>query len=114
MSQRPLQRPKNIPPLTESTKTHGPADVSGEAVLSLLQKAARAAQSGEEQARASAQKISEQLKSAEDRVAQLEAEIQHYAERAARAEEWLLRVYTEIEDKFFEKPASKPSQAAKR
>ena len=101
MSQRPLQRPKNIPPLfLSSTKTHGPADVSGEAVLSLLQKAVRAAQSDEERARAVAQKLSEQLKSAEDRAAELEAEVQHYAERAARAEEWLLRVYTEIEDKF--------------
>jgi hypothetical protein len=79
----------------------------------LLQKAARTAQSDEQRAKGFAQKVSEQLKGAEARAAQLEAEVRHYADRAARAEEWLLRVYTEIEDKFFQKPVSKPSQTAK-
>ena len=36
----------------------------------------------------------------EDRIAELEAEIGAYQERADRAEEWLHRVYTDIEDRF--------------
>ena len=47
-----------------------------------------------------AQKLSDQLRAAEDRIAELEAEVASYQERAERAEQWLHRVYTEIEDRF--------------
>jgi hypothetical protein len=46
------------------------------------------------------QKLSHQLRAAENRVAELEAEVAAYQERAERAEQWLHRVYTEIEDRF--------------
>ena len=36
----------------------------------------------------------------EDRIAELEAEVENYREKADRAEQWLHRVYTEIEDRF--------------
>jgi hypothetical protein len=49
-----------------------------------------------------AQKLSDQLHAAEDRVAELEAEVTAYQERAERAEQWLHRVYTEIEDRFLQ------------
>ena len=49
-----------------------------------------------------AQKFSDQLRAAEDRVAELEAEVAAYQERAERAEQWLHRVYTEIEDRFLQ------------
>ena len=47
-----------------------------------------------------AQKLSDQLRAAEDRIAELETEVTAYQQRAARAEQWLHRVYTEIEDRF--------------
>ena len=47
-----------------------------------------------------AQKLSHQLRAAEDRIAELEAEVTAYRDRAERAEQWLHRVYTEIEDRF--------------
>ena len=47
-----------------------------------------------------AQKFSNELRAAEDRVAELEAEVASYRERADRAEQWLHRVYTEIEERF--------------
>jgi predicted nucleic acid-binding Zn-ribbon protein len=53
-----------------------------------------------EHALQTAQNLSDQLRAAEDRVAQLEAEVSAYQERAERAEQWLHRVYTEIEDRF--------------
>ncbi len=46
------------------------------------------------------QKLSHQLRAAEDRIAELEAEVGMYQEKADRAEQWLHRVYTEIEDRF--------------
>jgi hypothetical protein len=49
-----------------------------------------------------AQKFSDQLRAAEDRIAELETESATYRERADRAEQWLRTVYTEIEDRFFQ------------
>ena len=48
-----------------------------------------------------AQKLSDQLRAAEDRIAELETESATYREKADRAEQWLHKVYTEIEDRFF-------------
>jgi hypothetical protein len=47
-----------------------------------------------------AQKLSHQLRTAEDRIAELEAEAETYRERAERAEQWLHKVYAEMEDRF--------------
>ena len=47
-----------------------------------------------------AQKLSHQLRAAEDRIVELETEIAAYQQRAQRAEQWLHRVYTEIEERF--------------
>ena len=47
-----------------------------------------------------AQKLSHQLRAAEDRVAELEAEVELYREKSDRAEQWLHKVYTEIEERF--------------
>jgi hypothetical protein len=49
-----------------------------------------------------AQKLSHQLRAAEDRIAELEAEVDTYREKADRAEQWLHRVYTEIENQFLQ------------
>ena len=76
-------------------------DRSGQAVVLLIGKAAEVAKSRADQARDVAQKLSSELASAEKRVRELEAEISHYRDRAARAEDWLLRVSKEIEDQFF-------------
>ncbi len=47
-----------------------------------------------------AQKLSHQLRAAEDRVAELEAEVELYRDKADRAEQWLHKVNTEIEERF--------------
>ena len=51
-----------------------------------------------------AQKLSHQLRAAEERIAELEAEAEAYRQRSERAEQWLHRVYTEIEDRFLCEP----------
>ena len=54
-----------------------------------------------------AQKLSHQLRAAEDRIAELEAEVELYRDKADRAEQWLHKVYTEIEERFIKRPQEK-------
>ena len=75
-------------------------DRAGQTILQLLHKAAGAAEENSRYALDMAQKLSHQLRAAEDRVAELEAEVQLYRDKADRAEQWLHKVYTEIEDRF--------------
>jgi hypothetical protein len=75
-------------------------DKAGQTILQLVQRAAGIADENSRHALGMAQKLSDQLRAAEDRIAQLEAEVTAYQERAERAEQWLHRVYTEIEDRF--------------
>jgi hypothetical protein len=76
-------------------------DKAGETILQLLHSAAGAAEDNSRQALESAQKLSHQLRAAESRISELEAEIESYRDRSERAEQWLHRLYTEIEDRFF-------------
>jgi chromosome segregation ATPase len=80
-------------------------DSAGEAILQLLGKAADVADQNSRQAFDNAQRLSQQLRAAEDRIAQLEAELETYRDKAERAERWLHTVYTEIEDRFLKQDA---------
>jgi outer membrane PBP1 activator LpoA protein len=75
-------------------------DRAGQTILQLLHKAAGVAEANSQQAVEMAQKLSHQLRAAENRIAELEAEVGIYQEKADRAEQWLHKVYTEIEDRF--------------
>ena|SRR6202045_1136121 len=75
-------------------------DRAGQTILQLLHKAAGVAEENSRHALDMAQKLSHQLRAAEDRVAELEAEVQLYRDKVDRAEQWLHKVYTEIEDRF--------------
>ena len=50
-----------------------------------------------------AHKLSFQLRAAEGKARELEAEVTHFRDRAERAEAWLLRIHNEVEHTFFEK-----------
>src|SRR4051812_17709151 len=89
-------------------------DRSGRAIVSLLQRAAQAARADEERAMLVARKLSAEVRAAEDRALELEAELSRSQERASRAEEWLLRVYKEIEVNFFDQNASVPGRKARQ
>ena len=49
-----------------------------------------------------AQRISSQLHAAEERAREFEAEAKYFRDRAACAEEWLVRIQSELEQTFFE------------
>ena len=77
-------------------------DNAGHTILRLLHKAAGVAEANSHHALEMAQKLSHQLRAAEDRIAELEAEVEIYRDKADRAELWLHKVYTEIEDRFLQ------------
>jgi hypothetical protein len=75
-------------------------DQAGQSILQLLDSAASVAEENSQRTLNMAQKLSYHLHAAEDRIAELEAEAATYQQRAERAEQWLHRVYAEIEDRF--------------
>jgi hypothetical protein len=93
------------------------ADDTGHSVIALLQRAADMAKSECDRATALAHKLSFQIRAAEERAGEFEAdaraaeerarmfeaEANHFRERAARAEEWLSLIQSEIEHTFFQK-----------
>ena len=96
---------ESVIPFTTVARSAAPdsvdqVDKAGQTILALLHKAAGVAEMNSQHALEMAQNISHQLRAAEDRIAELEAEIGIYQEKADRAEQWLHRVYTEIEDRF--------------
>jgi hypothetical protein len=75
-------------------------DKSGQAIIGLLDQAARTAKEDCDRAFELAHKLSLQLRQAEDRANQLQSQLDHFQERALKAENWMLRIYKEVEDKF--------------
>ena len=75
-------------------------DRAGQTILQLLNKAAGAAEENSRNAIQIAQELSHKLRATEGRIAELEAQAAAYQEQAERAERWLHRIYTEIEDRF--------------
>jgi hypothetical protein len=79
-------------------------DRAGQTILKLLHKAAGVAEANSQHALEMAQKLSHQLRATENRIAELEAEVEIYQENSERAERWLHKIYTEIEDRFLRQP----------
>ena len=75
-------------------------DEAGEAIIAKLQKAADLSNENCDRAMKLAHKLSMQLRAAEDRINQLEAEVELFRDRAVRAERWLQTIQKEIEEKL--------------
>jgi hypothetical protein len=82
-------------------------DKAGQTILALLHKAAGVAEENSRHALDMAQKLSHQLRAAEGRIAELESEVELYRDKADRAEQWLHKVYTEIEERFLNRSQEK-------
>jgi septal ring factor EnvC (AmiA/AmiB activator) len=96
----------------EGTRPHGVDDqlnAAGNKIMSMLQQASNLTESRTRSAGENAQRLSQQLGAAKSRIEDLEAEIKYYQDRVDRAEQWLHRIYTEIEARF---PASEADAAA--
>ncbi len=75
-------------------------DVAGQTILGLLNRVANVADENSKHALEIAHKLSRQLRAAEDRIADLEADLRLYQSRAERAEQWLQDISAEIEQRF--------------
>jgi hypothetical protein len=89
------------PKLNGRAETSDPLEKAGQAILSLLERAANAAEANYQQVAETGRKLSAQLRGAEDRLRELEAKVRHHEDRADRAEKWLHHVAIEIEERFF-------------
>jgi hypothetical protein len=80
---------------------HGdPVDRTGQSILRLLDRAADAADQNSRQVAEMAQTLAHQLRAAQDRIAELESHVAAYRDRGERAEAWLDKIRTEIEQQF--------------
>ena len=102
----PTEAPEAAIPYAPSRKSGAQSDAgdsvenAGQAVIGLLNQAVEAADANTKHALDVALKLSHQLQAAEARIAQLETDLTYYKERAARAEQWLNYISSEIEQNF--------------
>jgi predicted nucleic acid-binding Zn-ribbon protein len=87
-------------PAAQGAQGDSELDRAGQTIVQLINKAADVTEQKSRRAIDTAQKLSHQLRTVGDRIAQLEAELAAHQERAERAEHWLNTVYVEIEDRF--------------
>jgi hypothetical protein len=98
------------PKLTARSDPSDPLEKAGHLILDMVRQAASTAEASYRQAIEKTHKLSAQLRGAEDRIRELEAIVRQQEERADRAERWLHQVSVEIEQKFFGREDSRPSQ----
>ena len=75
-------------------------DEAGQAIVAQIRTAADLAKEDCDRAMTLAHRLSMELRAAEDRTHEMEAEAEHWRERAARAEQWLRIIQNEIEEKL--------------
>jgi hypothetical protein len=100
------------PILNARSDPNDPLEKAGHLILDMVRQAAVNAQASYQQAVEVSGKLSAQLRGAEDRIRELEAKVRQHEDRADRAERWLHQVSVEIEQKFFGREDSRPSQPA--
>jgi Skp family chaperone for outer membrane proteins len=87
---------------TEGGRAHreDKLDLAGQSILGLLQKAAGAAEATRRHAIETVQQLSQQLRQAEKRAAELEAELKRRRENCERVAEWLHLLSNEIQERL--------------
>jgi hypothetical protein len=78
------------------------ADDAGRGIVALVQKAADLAKADCNRAMDLAHRLSSEVRAAEERAREFEAQANYFRDRAAHAEEWLVRIRREIQETFFE------------
>jgi uncharacterized protein YlxW (UPF0749 family) len=119
MNQRTFDASKKVIPFAptdrEWPRGDDQVDKSGQAIISLLDQAARSAKEDCDRAFELAHKLSLQLREAEDRANALQSQVEQLQERALKAENWMLRIYKEIEERFLaEREAARQEVAYRR
>ena len=97
------QQPASVVEFAPNGRTHDQAVAAndvGNGILALLEKAAESAKADCARAMDLAHKLSFQLRAAEERAREFEAEANHFRERAATAENWLTVIHNGVQQTF--------------
>ena len=99
---------------SEASKEADQLDAAGQTILKLLHKAGGVAEANSKHALEMAHKLSHQLRAAENRIGELEAEVQLYREKSERAEQWLDKIFVEIEERLIRQPEEERRRISRR
>jgi hypothetical protein len=97
---QPVPEPASKLAPTREPPEGDPVEKVGRALLAMLEKAAGESDEKYQHATILAGRLASELRTAESRIKELEAEASHFRDRATRAEEWLRRISGEIESKL--------------
>jgi chromosome segregation ATPase len=88
---------------TEADVVDRAADVvdrAGNAIVELVNRAASNGEANLLAARETAEKLADQLRAAQGRINELEANVRYYQDRTERAEKWMHQISSEIHQRF--------------
>ena len=88
---------------TDEGSSSDQLESAGKSILSLLEKAAGVAEENTRHALVMAEELAQQVRAAEDRIAELEEEILAHRDQAERAEQWLNKIHKEIDQQFVQR-----------
>jgi hypothetical protein len=100
MSEHHADTPEQVLKFVPPNSYRARVEEVGQAIVTKIQRAADLSNENCDRALAFAHKLSMQLRTAEDRISQLEAEVELFRDRAVRAERWLQTIQKEIEEKL--------------
>jgi hypothetical protein len=95
------------PPASPGGEIGEKANPLGESILSLLRAASDRLETETQQSLGAAHDFSQELQAAKDRIEKLEDEVQLYRAKAERAQGWLEKIASEIEDRLLNQPEAK-------
>jgi hypothetical protein len=109
MNQRATETPEQVLKFTPKEKAQNRVaqlDEAGQVIVAQIRQAADLAKEDCDRAMTLAHKLSMELRAAEDRTHQMASELEHWRDRAARAEQWLRTIQKEIEEKLLARRSS--------
>jgi chromosome segregation ATPase len=112
MTEQNLDAPEQVrkfAPKRSARSNRHPTDQAGEALIGMLHEAARAADENTNRAMELVHDLTQQLQAAEERIGQLERDIEHFRARATGAERWLERIEQEIQQNLIGPMTAKQS-----
>ena len=101
MSEKNVDAPEQVRKFAPKRNPHSnrhPTDQAGEALIGMLHEAARASDENSSRIMEFVHELTQQLQAAEERIGQLERDIEHFRARATGAENWLERIQQEVEN----------------
>ena len=117
MDERQTDTPEQVLKFAPKHKAHdhgSPLDEAGKAILTQIQRAAGLASEDCDRAMTLTHKLSMDLRASEERMHELQAEVELWRDRAARAEQWLRTIQQEIEEKLLTRRSSSGGESAIR